>query len=441
MASFPTSIKVFGPPAHQTDYTDIIWAAHVNEIRDEIIAIESTLGANVEGSFSTVLARILNIEAGGSTGAPVTAPPHTHATLPYTVSVGGDPSASAYITLATDTIQGKAAGGANGPLYINPAAGDVYLGLSSPIAVHVHGSIATTAGASLLGGLTTDTFHATSNAQVDGALTVNGNLSGSTANFPTSLATNYLELGGNSVAVSNSGGFTTSFITGGPFDSTQWKFSGQVQATRTTTGGGDWSSSLFLGITTTDTVVRSLGYWNQYNSAASSFLIDYGGAGSGPGTVGTNYGTYGFQCLAQGGITGSGTFIPVSASSFHTASSVRYKDEVGDHEYGLAHLMLLRAAQWKTKPLPRFEYDLDENGVPIPESERQAGIHEATIHPKLGLVAEDVAEAGIEEAIVRDPDGNPHLIDYNAIVSVLVKSVQELKAEVDDLRAQLASKE
>ena len=42
-ASFPKSLKVF---SIFHDYTDIIWAAAINEVHDEILALESTLGTN-----------------------------------------------------------------------------------------------------------------------------------------------------------------------------------------------------------------------------------------------------------------------------------------------------------------------------------------------------------------------------------------------------------
>jgi hypothetical protein len=75
-ASYPNSVKVF--PTH-VNVTEVIDAGHPNAIQDEVVAIESALGANPalsttpsssgtfvssSTSFSTVSARIANVETG-----------------------------------------------------------------------------------------------------------------------------------------------------------------------------------------------------------------------------------------------------------------------------------------------------------------------------------------------------------------------------------------
>jgi hypothetical protein len=75
-ASYPTSIKVF---TSHNDVTDVIYAAHPNDIQNEVTAIETFLGTtpnistspSSSGSFtststiySNVAARLANIETG-----------------------------------------------------------------------------------------------------------------------------------------------------------------------------------------------------------------------------------------------------------------------------------------------------------------------------------------------------------------------------------------
>lgn len=54
--------------------------------------------------------------------------------------------------------------------------------------------------------------------------------------------------------------------------------------------------------------------------------------------------------------------------------------------------------------------------------------------PRLGLIAEDLAAVDIRLA-ERGEDGSPNSIDFPAVMAVLIKAVQELKAEVATLKA------
>lgn len=78
-AHYPASIVNFG--ADHADYTDVIYAAHPNAIQAEVVALETTLGVSPTVStnpaptgtwtpgvtFSTISARLANIEQGVST--------------------------------------------------------------------------------------------------------------------------------------------------------------------------------------------------------------------------------------------------------------------------------------------------------------------------------------------------------------------------------------
>ena len=76
-ALYPTAVKTF---TTKVDFTDTILAAHVNDLQDEVGAIESNLGTNIKtgsgwvGSFDQVTSnwaslkeRIANIEYGLNT--------------------------------------------------------------------------------------------------------------------------------------------------------------------------------------------------------------------------------------------------------------------------------------------------------------------------------------------------------------------------------------
>ena len=55
-----------------------------------------------------------------------------------------------------------------------------------------------------------------------------------------------------------------------------------------------------------------------------------------------------------------------------------------------------------------------------------------------GLIAQEVEDV-LPEA-VREADDGIKALDYNATIALLVESIKELKAEVDDLKTQLETK-
>lgn len=58
-ASFPTSLKTY---TDKTDFVDLVQAAHVNSLQDEVEAIEAELGTNPSAGYSTVGARFVAVE-------------------------------------------------------------------------------------------------------------------------------------------------------------------------------------------------------------------------------------------------------------------------------------------------------------------------------------------------------------------------------------------
>lgn len=105
-ASFPSGVRPF---ESKVDFTQIIFAEHVNSVQEEIVAIESYIGVNphVSGgyvgtfdpdtvTFSTLAARIANIEKGIKTDV------HTQ----YMHFTGGETIQSSNATVVGLNLQG-----------------------------------------------------------------------------------------------------------------------------------------------------------------------------------------------------------------------------------------------------------------------------------------------------------------------------------------------
>ncbi len=101
---------------------------------------------------------------------------------------------------------------------------------------------------------------------------------------------------------------------------------------------------------------------------------------------------------------------------FVTSSSRRFKHDIVDYDRGLTALMQMR---------PKYFVYNDE-----PNQKQRAG-----------FIAEDFHDLGMTEYVEywKDDEGNdtPSEIGYSNMVAILVKSIQELKAEVDNLKAQI----
>lgn len=95
-ASFPTSIKTF---TTKVDNTDIVYGAHVNELQDEIVALQQTLGTAPQGNAATVKARIADLETGKADAA------HNHDHNTLTNLTTGDPHTQ-YLLKSVGTTKG-----------------------------------------------------------------------------------------------------------------------------------------------------------------------------------------------------------------------------------------------------------------------------------------------------------------------------------------------
>jgi hypothetical protein len=56
-----------------------------------------------------------------------------------------------------------------------------------------------------------------------------------------------------------------------------------------------------------------------------------------------------------------------------------------------------------------------------------------------GLIAEEVHAAGLTEFVQYAEDGTPDALAYGNMVSLCIKALQELKSELDSVKAELAT--
>jgi hypothetical protein len=102
-------------------------------------------------------------------------------------------------------------------------------------------------------------------------------------------------------------------------------------------------------------------------------------------------------------------FVTVNGILQRSTSSLRYKTNVANASHGLADVLKLRSVTYKSKN------DKD------------------TVFG--GLIAEEVHDAGLTEFVAYDNEGRPDALHYGNMVALLVKAVQELKAELEALKA------
>ena len=110
--------------------------------------------------------------------------------------------------------------------------------------------------------------------------------------------------------------------------------------------------------------------------------------------------------------TGSGAnvFVESGGLLYRSTSSLKYKKEVRDYDKGLAEVMSMRPVYYKGK------------------GENDGNTQFA------GLIAEEVHELGLTEFVQYAKDGSPDALAYANMVALLTKAIQELKAEIDELK-------
>lgn len=103
-------------------------------------------------------------------------------------------------------------------------------------------------------------------------------------------------------------------------------------------------------------------------------------------------------------------YIDLTTSEFmRSTSSLKYKEDVRDYDKGLDVIDTLRPVYYKSKGGDATDY--------------------------AGLIAEEIHEAGLGEFVQYDAEGQPDALAYQNMVALLIKGIQELRAEVELLKS------
>ena len=159
-------------------------------------------------------------------------------------------------------------------------------------------------------------------------------------------------------------------------------------------------STLAISVSNTGTYPYNVLQTHDFPSDAASAMV----AGQlrvtgnivNPATFGTTTGS-----AANMHIDSNGTF-------FRSTSSLKYKKDVRDYDKGLNEVMQLKPKYYKGK---------DDGDIQF-----------------AGLIAEDVHDLGLNEFVQYAEDDTPDALAYPNMIALLVKSIQELKAEIDLLK-------
>jgi hypothetical protein len=110
--------------------------------------------------------------------------------------------------------------------------------------------------------------------------------------------------------------------------------------------------------------------------------------------------------------SGSGANVGINSLGllYRSTSSLKYKKNVENYEKGLDVIMQMRPVTYNS---------INEN---------EDGLQYA------GLIAEEIHELGLTEFVQYAEDGSPDALSYANMVSLLVKGIQELKAEIEILK-------
>jgi hypothetical protein len=137
-------------------------------------------------------------------------------------------------------------------------------------------------------------------------------------------------------------------------------------------------------------------------TTASNYIVLSDGDGN-PRMYINGSGTWFYATAPAGAGTNALKYNSSTGALTYDTSSARYKDNIRDSVYGLSHVMQMRSTQ--------FEYKDDGRS-------------------DVGLIAEELQPI-IPELVGVNKEGQADSVSYDRIVSVLVKAIQELKAEFD----------
>lgn len=112
-------------------------------------------------------------------------------------------------------------------------------------------------------------------------------------------------------------------------------------------------------------------------------------------------------------------FIGPSGDLYRSTSSIKYKTDVTDYDKGLNAVMAMRPVYYK---------DNRTDANKLPGDQRFAG-----------LIAEEVHAAGLQEFVQYNAQNEPDALSYGNMSALFTKAIQELKTELDAVKAELAA--
>jgi len=120
---------------------------------------------------------------------------------------------------------------------------------------------------------------------------------------------------------------------------------------------------------------------------------------------------YTFSPYTYNATTGGGANMHVASdgSLNRSVSSIKYKKNVKSYTKGLAEVLQMKPVTYNS-------------------------INENETNTYAGLIAEDIHELGLTEFVQYADDKTPDALAYSNMVALLVKAIQELKAEIDELK-------
>jgi hypothetical protein len=121
-------------------------------------------------------------------------------------------------------------------------------------------------------------------------------------------------------------------------------------------------------------------------------------------------------CLGVYNLTGAAVAnvcVNSNGDIFRAVSSKKYKREITNYSKGLNELLQLRPVSYKSKA------EMDGENV------------------FAGLIAEEVHDLGLTEFVQYAKDGSPDALSYSNMVSLLIKSIQEQQAQIEELKAKI----
>jgi hypothetical protein len=305
------------------------------------------------------------------------------------------------------------------PLAVNASHIGFYIGFTE--AMRINGSaqmlLGTTSGVSG-GGL----LQVAGDVNITGTFKVNGTAIGGSGNISGSGSGGYISKFDSSNYISNSALYDNGFniwlnttgytLVGAPskgyhvYDTTS---AGITFKTNTSNYG-----SAIKRIQATSTLdIYNDGYVNiGANTNANAVFITSSGVSFGSTTLDSGYG---FQML-------NNINQKAKAYSWDTYSDARIKKDVVDLNYGLNEVMKLRAVRYN-----QYNSLITNDQILLTESYKQT----------IGFIAQDVHEI-VQEAVTKGSQSELWGMDYNKLIPVLVKSIQDQQGEIETLKKQIA---